>query len=66
MNAPDSLYTQAARIASLTVAANVMLTGGSLADRSQTETIVIDLLDCAGILAAKLATACEAAETQSA
>ncbi len=51
---PEPLSTQAARIASLTTAANYLLSRSSPADARVTQTLVMDLLDCAGILAAEL------------
>lgn len=52
---PDPITLRAARIASLALAANLILTGSSLSDPRQIETLVIDLTDIAGILAAQLA-----------
>lgn len=52
---PDPINLRAARIASLALAVNLIVTGSSLADRNQIETLVIDLTDIAGILAAQLA-----------
>lgn len=57
----DPIAMRAARIASLATAANLVLTGSSLCNTSATETIVIDLLDVAGIMAAQLAVDTEAA-----
>ena len=51
----DLINMRAARIASLATAANLILTGSSLADPRHTETIVIDLIDAVGVLAAQLA-----------
>jgi hypothetical protein len=45
---------QASRIASLAAAAACMLGGYHPADRRATEQIVIDLMDCASILATQL------------
>lgn len=49
------LSQQAARIASLATAANLVLCGDGLADRRLAETVALDLMDCAAVLAARLA-----------
>lgn len=60
--AQEPLSTQAARIASLTTAANYLLSGCSPAEPRVTECLVLDLLDCAGILAAQLSAQAERLE----
>ena len=51
----EPINMRASRIASLATAANLVLTGGGLADPRHAENIVIDLMDIAGLLAAELA-----------
>jgi len=51
----DPVSMRAARIASLATAANLVLTGSSLADPRHVEAIVIDVMDAIGVLAAQLA-----------
>ena len=58
---PEPINMRAARIASLATAANLVLTGSGLCDTRIAETIAIDLMDVAGILAAQLATDTEEA-----
>ena len=45
----------AARVSSLSIAANVVMTGDALVDKRLTESIVIDLLELAAWLARQLA-----------
>ena len=50
----DPVNMRAARIASLAAAANIVLTGSGLRDPRHAETIALDLMDVAGLLATEL------------
>lgn len=58
----DSYATQAARIVSLTTAANCLLSRSSPADDRVTEGVVLDLMAVAGLLAAQLSSDWETLE----
>lgn len=52
----DPINMRASRIASLAMAANLVLSRNALPDPQQAEAIAIDLMDVASYLAAQLAT----------
>lgn len=56
----DILAKHAAFIVSLTIAANCLLSGSTPADPRVVENVVLDLIDCAGLLANQLVDASDA------